>query len=163
MLTLIPHLTVSNAGAAIDFYKRAFAATELMRMPAPDGKRLMHAHLSLGNSSFYLNDEFTEYAGDCRHCSAPTTLGGTAVALHVDCPDVDKTFAAAIAAGATVIMPVADMFWGDRYGRLLDPFGHIWSVATKKQNLTPDQMKSAAASAFAAGDKKNQQQQQQQQ
>lgn len=125
---LVPHLVVQGAGEAIDFYKKAFDATEIMRMPAEDGKRLMHAEIRIGPSTLYLCDDFPEFCGGKSR--APKTLGGTPVTIHQNVPNCDQAIAKAAAAGATVTMPAQDMFWGDRYGQVTDPFGHHWSFAT---------------------------------
>ena len=122
--SLTPHLVVAGAADAIEFYKRAFGAIELNRMPGPDGK-LMNAGLMIGNSFLMLVDEAPEWG-----MLGPLSLKGSPVTIHLYVPDVDATFAQAVASGATVTMPVADQFWGDRYGVLRDPFGHSWSVAT---------------------------------
>jgi PhnB protein len=148
MPTIIPYLTVRNAAAAIEFYKKALGAEEISRMPGPDGRRLIHAALKIGDSLLFLADEFTDLPIPDA-CQSPPSLGGTAVTIHVYSPDVDQTIAAAVAAGATVTMPVADMFWGDRYGRFRDPFGHLWSVATPVRKMSPEEMKLAAQRAFA--------------
>ncbi|MEQ1719045.1 MAG: VOC family protein [Hyphomicrobium sp.] len=141
--TLNPHLICSDASAAIDFYKKAFGAKELMRMPGPNGK-LMHASLVIGDSRLMLVDEMPQWGA-----RGPKMLGGTAVTVHVNVPNVDEVFAQAVAAGATVKMPVADMFWGDRYGVLVDPFGHEWSVATHMKDMTPAEMAEAGRKAMA--------------
>lgn len=125
---IVPHLTVNDANAAIAFYQKALGAKEIMRMPADDGKRLMHAELQIGNATFYLNDDFPEYCGG--KLKAATSLGGTPVTLHQYVPDVDAAIARAQEFGAQVAMPAQDMFWGDRYGSVKDPFGHSWSFAT---------------------------------
>lgn len=127
---LVPHLVVKGAAKAIDFYKVAFGATEARRMPAEDGVRLMHAHLQINGMNLYLCDEFPEYAqpNQPRNVS-PTTLDGTSVAFHLDVTNCDEAVAKFEAAGGTVIMPPWDAFWGDRYARAVDPFGHIWSFA----------------------------------
>lgn len=151
-VTLIPHLVVSPAAEAIEFYKRAFGFEELHRMPGPDGKAVMHAQLRLGDAQLMLADEF-----DCGPASqgfgSPRKLGGTTSVLHLQVPDVDAAFAQAIAAGGTAIMPPTDMFWGDRYGQLRDPFGHRWSVATTKEKLTPEQMRERGQAAMASFNK----------
>jgi uncharacterized glyoxalase superfamily protein PhnB len=138
--TLTPHIVVSDAAAAIDFYKEAFGAKEAMRMPGPGGK-IMHALIQIGDSKVMLNDEFPEMGG----ALSPSSLGGSPVTLTLYVPDVDRTFEQAIAAGATVKMPAADQFWGDRYGMLTDPFGHLWAVATHIEDLTPEQIAQRAA------------------
>ena len=131
-----PHLCVRGASEAIAFYARAFGAEEISRMPGPDGK-LMHAEIRIGDSIVMLADEFPEMGGTSR---SPLALGGTSAGLLIYCEDADALFARAVAAGAEVTMPLADMFWGDRYGKLLDPFGHDWAIATHKEDLTPEQM-----------------------
>lgn len=134
MHTLTPHLICAGAAAAIDFYKKAFGAVELTRMPGP-GNRIMHASIRIGDSVMMLADEFPEYGG-----KGPTLLGGSPVTLHIYVPNADAVFAQAVAAGAAVKMPMADMFWGDRYGQVTDPFGHSWSIATHMHDYTPEQM-----------------------
>jgi PhnB protein len=143
--SVTPHLAIDGAAAAIDFYKKAFGAVELGRMPAQDGKRLMHAMIRIGDSVIMLADAFPEYGGQ-----GPKALGGTPVTVHLYVPDSDKVFAQAVAAGAKVAMPIADMFWGDRYGQVTDPFGHRWSIATKKKDMTPEEMAAAGKAAMAA-------------
>ena len=125
---LIPHLIVNNGPAAIDFYKRALGAEEVMRMPADDGKRLMHAQLQIGESTLYLCDDFPEHCGG--KSSNPNALGGTPVLLHQSVRDCDAAIKRCADAGAKVKMPATDMFWGDRYGQVIDPFGHTWSFST---------------------------------
>lgn len=125
---IVPHLVVDGATRAIDFYTRAFGAKEVRRMPAEDGKRLMHAEMTLDGGSIFLCDDFPEYCGGkSRH---PKAMGGTPTTFHRYVPNVDEAIRTAAAAGATVTMPAADMFWGDRYGMVEDPFGHTWSFAT---------------------------------
>ncbi len=125
---LVPHLVIDGASKAIDFYKSALGAVEVMRMPAEDGKRLMHAEMTIGGSSFYLCDEFPEWCGG--KLKNPNALGDSPVVIHQYVPDCDAAIARAQKAGATVTMPAQDMFWGDRYGAVKDPFGHGWSFAT---------------------------------
>ena len=129
--TITPHLTVRGAADAIAFYKRAFGARERGRMPLPDGRTIMHAELQIGNSIVFLADEFADMG-----CRAPQSLGGSTGALHLYVKDVDRAFQRAVAAGAEVRMPVADMFWGDRYAKVADPFGHEWGLATHKEDLS---------------------------
>jgi PhnB protein len=136
--SLTPHIICTNAGAAIDFYKNAFGAQERVRMPGPDGQKVMHAELKIGDAIIMLADEFPEM-GDCGGRS-PQSLGGTCATMHLYVPDVDSAFERAIKAGATVAMPVSDMFWGDRYGQITDPFGHRWSLATHKSNPSKQEM-----------------------
>ncbi len=138
--SITPHLTIRDASAAIEFYKRAFDAQELMRMPWPDGKAIMHARIKIGDSVLMLNDEMSQ--GDCS--KSPTALNGSPVTIHLYVADVDKTFQQAVAAGAKVTMPVGDMFWGERYGRLIDPFGHHWSIATQKETRSLEEVKKRA-------------------
>lgn len=134
MHSLTPHLVCGGAADAIAFYQRAFGAEELSRLPAPDG-RVMHASIRIGDSVLMLNDEWPEMGA-----VGPQKLGGSAVVIHLYVTDVDAAMAKAAAAGATITMPAADMFWGDRYGQLTDPFGHKWSLATHLQDLTPQQI-----------------------
>jgi len=134
MHSLTPHLVCAGAAQAIDFYKKAFNAVETGRLPGPDGK-LMHAAVRIGDSALMLVDEMPAYGA-----LGPKALKGSPVTIHLYVADVDATVAQAVAAGARVTMPVADMFWGDRYGQLEDPFGHRWSVATHVRDLTPEQI-----------------------
>lgn len=133
--SITPYLVVKGASDAIEFYKRAFGAVEEYRLNSPDGKSIVNAEIKIGDSVVMLSDEFPQGS-----CSSPRTIGGTTVMMHIYTEDVDRAFNQAVAAGATVMMPVMDMFWGDRYGQLADPFGHFWSIATHKQNLTPEQI-----------------------
>jgi uncharacterized glyoxalase superfamily protein PhnB len=142
--SITPHLNVRNADGAIDFYKNVFGAKETVRMPGPDGKSIMHAELRIGDSILMLCEEYPEFG-----CKSPQQFNGTPVAIHLYVPNVDEVFQAAVAAGAQTLMPVQDMFWGDRYGKLKDPFGHEWSIATHQRDLTPDEIKKGAAAAFA--------------
>lgn len=145
MHTVTPHLCCGGAAKAIEFYQKAFNATEIMRVPTPDGK-LMHAAIKIGDSIVMLNDEFPEWGG-----LGPLSLKGTPVTIHLCVTDVDAFAKRAIEAGAKVILPVQDMFWGDRYGVLEDPFGHRWSVATHQRDLTPEQILEAAKGACCGG------------
>jgi PhnB protein len=135
--TLAPHITCRDAAKAIDFYKKAFGAEEMMRLPGPDG-RLMHAAVRINGAMVMLNDEMPEHGA-----LSPLSLKGTPVTLHLNVPDVDKWYARAVKAGAKATMPVADMFWGDRYGIVTDPFGHAWSIATHKKDMTVDEIQDA--------------------
>jgi uncharacterized glyoxalase superfamily protein PhnB len=141
--TLTPHLVVKGASKAIDFYKKAFSAEEIRRMPGPDGKSIMHAELKIGNSRLMLVDEFPE-----MNARAPESIGGTPVTIHMFLKDADLVFKRAVDAGAQVRMPLADMFWGDRYGVLADPFGHLWSIATHIEDLTPEEIGKRMQSSF---------------
>ncbi len=145
--TVTPHLVVNGAAKAIEFYKRAFGAEQLMAMPAPDGKRLMHAELKIGNSRLMLADDFPEFCEG--HSRDPKKLGASPVTIHLYVQDCDAAFKRAVDAGATIKMPLQDMFWGDRYGSVSDPFGHDWSIATHKQDLTPQQIAEGMKESFA--------------
>jgi PhnB protein len=136
--TITPQLVVKNASAAIDWYTKAFGANELLRNAAPDGGSIMHSELLLGDSRFFVVDEIGPMTG-------PESLGGTTITLHLYVPDVDALFARAVQAGGTVLMPVADQFWGDRYGILRDPFGHRWSVASRIEDFSPQTLQKRAA------------------
>lgn len=140
--TVTPYLVVRDAAAAIAFYAKAFGAEELFRMPGPGGV-VMHAELKLGDSIVMLGEESPQMG-----TSAPQTIGGSPVSLMVYLNDVDASFARAAQAGCTVEMPPTDMFWGDRYGKLQDPFGHHWSLATHQEDVSPEDMaKRMAATA----------------
>jgi PhnB protein len=141
MHSLTPHLVCAGAAEAIDFYQRAFGAVELGRLPGPDGK-LVHAAVRIGDSTLMLVDENPQWG-----MLGPKALKGSPVTIHLYVTDVDATVAQAVAAGAKVTMPVADMFWGDRYGKLEDPFGHHWSVATQVRKLGFDEIKQAMTTA----------------
>jgi len=143
---LVPHLVVNDAAKALEWYGKAFGAEEICRMPAPDGKRLMHAEMKIGDKTFFLCDDFPEYCeGASRSAKA---LGGSCVTIHQYVEDCDAAIARAEQAGAKVKMPATDMFWGDRYGGVEDPFGHSWSFATHIKDMTPEEMQTAAAAAF---------------
>ena len=141
---LSPHLVCDGAGAAIDFYKAAFGAEEVMRLPGPTGK-LMHASVMINGAMVLLVDEMPDHG-----VVGPNRLGGTPVTLHLVVPDVDAAVDRAVQAGATLTMPVADQFWGDRYGVIKDPFGHNWSIATPKPNAprTEAELQEAAKGVF---------------
>jgi PhnB protein len=142
---LTPYLVVKGASEAIDFYKRAFGAEELCRMPfpGPDGQvKLGHAAVRIGDSQLFLADEFPEYGSLGPNGKSPVTI-------HMYVTDADAVFDRAVAEGATVSMPLADMFWGDRFGKLVDPFGHHWSIAEHLEDLTPEQMQERKAAAFS--------------
>ena len=139
MQTLTPHLVCAGAADAIEYYKRAFGATEMDRLPGPDGK-LMHAMLHIGDSPLMLMDENRQWGA-----LGPKLLGGSPVTIHLSVPNVDAVFARAVEAGGVAKMPPADMFWGDRYGVLTDPFGHSWSIATHISNPSREEMQAAIA------------------
>jgi len=134
MHTLTPHIVCEGAADALAFYKKAFNAEELMRLPGPNGK-IMHAAVRIGDSVLMLMDDFPEWG-----TLGPKALKGTPTVLHLYVNDADAAMQQAVAAGAQVTMPAADMFWGDRYGQVVDPFGHRWSIATHKQDLTPEEI-----------------------
>lgn len=141
--TLTPHMTVRDAAGAIEFYKRAFGATEKGVMKGPGGK-VMHAELRIGDSILMLADEFPEFGS-----LSPLSGGVSSTSLHIYVDDADRVFDRAVKAGATVEMPVADMFWGDRYGKLRDPYGHKWSIGTHKADLTKEEIEEAQAEFMA--------------
>ena len=129
------HLTIDGCAAAIDFYKKAFGAEEMFRMPGPDGKSVMHAELKIGTSVLMLGSENPQWGS-----RSPNTLGGTPVSLMLYVADCDKSFQRAVGAGAKATIPPADMFWGDRYSMVTDPEGHSWSIATHVKDVTPEEM-----------------------
>jgi uncharacterized glyoxalase superfamily protein PhnB len=139
MHSVTPHLICAGAADAIEFYKKAFGAEETSRMPGPGG-RLIHASIRIGDSAVMLVDEMPEWGA-----LGPKALKGSSVTIHLYVEDVDAVTARAVAAGAKVTMPVADMFWGDRYGQLEDPFGHRWSVATHIRDMSAEEMQQAMA------------------
>ncbi|GAA5124177.1 VOC family protein [Luteolibacter yonseiensis] len=138
MHTVTPHLVCAGAADAIEFYKKAFNAEEVRRIPTEDGK-IMHAAVRIGDSMVMLVDEMPDW-----QCLGPNARGGSSVTLHLQVPDVDALFARAVEAGATAKMPPADMFWGDRYGLVVDPFGHAWSIATHVRDVSEEEMQKAA-------------------
>jgi PhnB protein len=142
--TLTPALSLDDASAAIEFYKRAFGAKERMRMPAPDG-RVAHAELEIGDSLLMLSDMFEESQG-----KTPKEAGGTTVGLFLYVEDVDEVFKQAIDAGATAVSEPEDMFWGDRFGRIKDPFGHDWQIATHTEDLSPEEIEQRGKEAMAS-------------
>ena len=137
------HLTVRDAAALIEFYKKAFGAVERRRAPGPDGKSIMHAEIQIGDSIVFLNDEFPEMGA-----LSPLGSQTTPVTLHLYVEDADKQFEQALSAGAVVVMPLAHQFWGDRYGIVKDPSGHQWSIGSHMEDLTPQQMQQRMAKAF---------------
>jgi uncharacterized glyoxalase superfamily protein PhnB len=141
--TLTPALTVHNAAEVIEFYKEALGARERSRMTTPDGKWVIHAELKIGDSTFMLGEEMP----GMEHRS-PQSLGGTSVGFYVYVEDVDAAFERAVAAGATVKEPVADMFWGDRVGTVLDPSGHVWMLATHVEDVEPEELRKRGREAM---------------
>jgi len=140
-----PYLCVKGAASAIEFYKKAFGATELMRLAAPDGK-VGHAEIKIGDAPIMLADEHPE-----MNFQSPQTLGGSPVTLHLYVEDVDAFVLQAVAAGARLVRPVEDQFYGDRSGHLVDPFGHVWSIGTHKEDVSPEEMETRAAGLFGGG------------
>ena len=143
---ITPHLVVEGGPEAIAFYTKALGAVERYRMPSPDGKKLWHAELSIGSAKLMLADAFPEMGGN----PGPKSLGGSPVVIHLTTDDCDALFAQAVEAGAEPVMPPEDMFWGSRYAKFTDPFGHTWSISTPKEHLTPEQMTERGKEAAAA-------------
>jgi PhnB protein len=143
--TATPYLIVSGAAKALEFYKKAFGATELFRMPQPDGK-IGHAEIQIGNSRIMLADEHHEIGA-----KSPQTIGGSAVSILLYVEDADRVFNQAVAAGAKVVRPLENQFYGDRMGGLTDPFGHGWYVATHVEDVSPEEMQKRAAAAHSRG------------
>lgn len=142
--TLTPTLAVDGAAEAIDFYKEAFGAKERMRIPGPEGK-IGHAELEIGDSVLMLADVFPQF-----RLMPPRQLGATTMGLFLYVEDVDAVVQQAVGAGAEITMPVQDMFWGDRFGQVTDPFGHVWQVATHKEDVPPAEMEERAKQAMAS-------------
>ncbi len=140
--TVTPYLIIKDAAKAIDFYREAFGATELMRLASPDGK-IMHAEIKIGDSPIMLCDECPDW-----NALSPQTIGGTAVSIVLYLADVDSIVGRAVAAGASLLMPVEDQFWGDRMGTVADPFGHKWSIATHIEDVSPEEIEKRAKSVF---------------
>ena len=147
--TVTPHLVVRDANRAIDFYQKAFGAEAVGIHRTADNK-VMHAELKIGNSMVFLADEFPGMG----NCTSPQTLGGTCITLNIYTENVDGLFNKAVSAGATVIMPPANQFWGDRYGQLRDPFGHIWSLAQHVEDVSPEEIDRRGREAMAQMAKK---------
>ena len=143
--TITPVLTVRDGAQMIEFYKRAFGAQERMRFPGPDGKTIMHAEMRVGDSIFMLSDEQPGMG-----CRAPVSVGGTPVSQFMYVPDVDSAFKRAVDAGAKVVMPVSNMFWGDRFGQVDDPSGHRWGLATHVEDVSPEEMNRRQKEFFAS-------------
>ena len=145
--TVTPSLTFKDSKKALEFYKKALGVKVLDFFPSPSGQGIMHATMQIGDSVLMMGDEMAE-------CKSAETLGGCPMSLYVYVPNADATFNQAVAAGATVTMPVADMFWGDRAGNIKDPFGYTWMIATHKQDLTNDEVRKGAEVFFAQMSKK---------
>ncbi len=141
--SVTPAIVVSNANEAIEFYKKAFDAKEIYRFPTPDGK-ILHSMIQIGDSRIMMSDEFTSMG-----IRSPTTVGGTSVTLHLYVEDADKLYQQAVDAGAVVTVPLMDAFWGDRYGIVMDPYGHLWAIATHKIDMTPEGLRKAGEEYFA--------------
>ena len=139
---LTPFLVSPDAAASVEFYKKAFGAEELTRHAAPDGRRLMHVHLRILNSDLMLSDDFSDKMGG--KVETPDALGGNPITLHLHVDDADSLWNNAIAAGATVTMPLANQFWGDRYGQLKDPFGYKWSIGQTISNPSRQEVEAGA-------------------
>lgn len=135
--TCTPYMVVKGAAQAIEFYKKAFDAKELMRMPGPGGA-VMHAEIQIGNSVLMMCDEMD--CGGGVKTRSPLDLGGTPMSIHLYVEKCDAAFDKAVKAGCKVQMPMTDMFWGDRFGKVVDPFGHEWSIATHMEDLTPEEI-----------------------
>ncbi len=146
--SLTPYLIIRDAARAIEWYTKALGAKEIMRMPMPDG-RVGHAELQVGNARLMLGDEVPD-----QGCHAPQSVGGTPVHIFLYCENVDATFKSAVDSGATPRMPPTDMFWGDRYGKFGDPFGHEWGIATHTTDCTAEEMTKGAEEWSAANAKK---------
>ncbi len=147
--TVTPSLTVRGAARLIDFYKQAFGAQERMRAHGPDGVSIMHAELQIGDSIVMLGDEAPDMG-----CAAPVSRGGATSSLFLYVADVDAAFQRAVSAGATVVMPPTDMFWGDRFGQVEDPSGHRWGLATHKEDVAPEELARRQKEFFASMPKK---------
>lgn len=145
MHSITPHLICANGADAIDFYKKAFNAEEMMKLSGPDGK-LMHGCMRIGDSLVMLADEYPEWGS-----FGPNSLKGTTVTIHLQVEDADKQFNQAIEAGCTVHMHMADMFWGDRYGIVKDPYGHLWAIATHIRDVSPEELQAAIAGGDLGG------------
>jgi PhnB protein len=147
--TVTPMFVFRDSLRAIEFYKLAFGAGELFVMPGPDGKGVMHAEIRIGDSIIMMSDE-----NPCQPCKSAETSGGSPVSLYIYVKDVDSAFHKAVAAGAATQMELQDMFWGDRIGCVKDPFGYSWTLATRKRDLSPEEIEEGARAAFAQMAKK---------
>ena len=144
--TITPHIVVKGAAEAIEFYKKAFGAEELFRMSGPDGDSVVHTELKIGDSVIMMCEEFPDMGS-----KGPASIGGTPVTMHLYVADADGAFKRAVEAGATELMPLQNMFWGDLYGVVTDPFGHQWAIASRVEALTAEEIGKRAAEAFAKG------------
>ena len=142
--TVTPGLAIRNADQAIEFYKKAFGAKEKSRMSGPDGK-IMHAEIMIGDSRIHVGEEMPQMG---HH--SPQSLNGTTASLHIYVKNADKVFEQALAAGATAAMPIGEAFWGDRYGQVIDPYGHRWGIATHQKDMTEKEMRKAAEEFFSS-------------
>ena len=142
--SLMPTLMFKDSRKAIDFYKRAFGAQERFLMPGPDGRGVMHAEIAIGGSVIMMGDENPQFP-----CKSAESIGGSPVNFYVYLENVDEAFRQAVAAGAEGVMPVEEMFWGDRAGTVKDPFGYSWTLATRTRNLTPAEIEAGAKVALA--------------
>lgn len=160
--TITPSIVVSDAARAIDFYKEALGAEEVFRATTPDGGKVFHAEVRIGNSMFFVCDEFPEMsepggganggsaeAGECPRQLSPNNLGGATGALNLYVENADASFERAVAAGARTLMPVMDAFWGDRFGMVADPFGHYWTFSTHIRDVSPEEIEAAAKEFFS--------------
>jgi len=141
--TITASLIVKDAANAIEFYKKAFEAQELYRFLGPDGKTIMHTELKIGSSRIMLSEEAPQ-----MNCRSPQSLGGTGIHIYMYVDDADTTFNKAVAAGAKPTMPIVDMFWGDRFGTIEDPFGHVWGIATHKKDMSIEEINKAGQEFF---------------
>ena len=146
MTAVTPYLFIRGCAEALDLYKKAFGAEELFRMPSPDGDKVMHAEMNIDGARIMLADEMPGMP-----CQSPQALGGSAVTIHLSVPDVDAVLARAVEAGCEVTMPAEDMFWGDRYARVRDPFGHDWAMAQRIADLSPEEIEAGMKAAMAEG------------
>lgn len=152
VLGLTPYLTVSDAKAAIEFYKKAFGAEEVTRHSAPGSDKLMHVHLNINGSALFFSDDFPEFMGGKSR--TPQAFGGSPVTLHLQVANGQETWDRAIAAGGTAKMPFKEQFWGDLYGQFTDPFGHEWSIGQSVKNPTNEELEEGAEAAFERGREK---------
>lgn len=146
--TITPGLVVNGAQKAIEFYKEAFGAEVISVKTSPDGAKVVHSEIKIGDSRVFINDEFPEMGS-----RGPQAIGGTPVSLNLYVEDADSLFERAVSAGATVVMPLADQFWGDRWGMVTDPFGHVWSVASHVADLSQEEIDKAAEEYFSKSGK----------